>query len=69
MNVIFSKVVITICIVLNMLFWLGFGWYVDNRYGDKDDEKTKKDLKTDNIVCDIMLLINLINLIIFLANF
>lgn len=69
MNVIFSKVVITICIVLNMLFWLGFGWYVDNKYGDKDDEKTKKDLKTDNIVCDIMLLINLINLIIFLANF
>ena len=69
MNVIFSKVVIIICIVLNMLFWLGFGWYVDNKYGDKDDEKTKKDLKTDNIVCDIMLLINLINLIIFLANF
>lgn len=69
MNVVFSKVVITICIVLNMLFWLGFGWYVDNRYGDKDDEKTKKDLKTDNIVCDIMLLINLTNLIIFLANF
>lgn len=69
MNVIFSKVVITICIVLNMLFWLGFGWYVDNKYGDKDDEKTKKDLKTDNIVCDIMLLINLTNLIIFLANF
>lgn len=69
MNVIFSKVVITICIVLNMLFWIGFGWYVDNKYGDKDDEKTKKDLKTDNIVCDIMLLINLTNLIIFLANF
>lgn len=69
MNVIFSKVVIIICIVLNMLFWLGFGWYVDNKYGDKDDEKTKKDLKTDNIVCDIMLLINLTNLIIFLANF
>lgn len=69
MNVIFSKVVITICIVLNMLFWLGFGWYVDNKYGDKDDEKTKKDLKTDNIVCDIMLLINVTNLIIFLANF
>lgn len=69
MNVIFSKVVITICIILNMLFWLGFGWYVDNKYGDKDDEKTKKDLKTDNIVCDIMLLINLTNLIIFLANF
>lgn len=69
MNVIFSKVVIVICIVLNMLFWLGFGWYVDNKYGDKDDEKTKKDLKTDNIVCDIMLLINLINLKIFLANF
>ena len=69
MNVIFSKVVITICIVLNMLFWIRFGWYVDNKYGDKDDEKTKKDLKTDNIVCDIMLLINLTNLIIFLANF
>ena len=69
MNVIFSKVVITICIVLNMLFWIGFGWYVDNKYGDKEEEKKKKDLKTDNIVCDIMLLINLTNLIIFLANF
>ena len=69
MNVIFSKVVIVICIVLNMLFWLGFGWYVDNKYGDKDDKDTKKELKMDNIVCDIMLLINLTNLIIFLANF
>lgn len=69
MNVIFNKVVIVICIVLNMLFWLGFGWYVDNKYGGKDDENTKKELRTDNIVCDIMLVINLINLIIFLANF